>query len=111
LNITEQKVGTVTVMEVVGRMDSANSPKLQDRASAILGEAGSAVLLDLGKVEYISSAGFRSLLILARQSKETKRPFVLCGLTPKVRQLFDLGGFLDLLPVAATREEGIAAAQ
>ena len=111
MNLTEEKVGTVNVIEVAGRVDSANAPKLQERAAAIFTAGGGAVLLDLAKVEYISSAGFRSLLLLARQAKEVKSPFVLCGLTPKVRQLFDLGGFLDLLPVAATREEGIAAAQ
>jgi anti-anti-sigma factor len=111
VNLTEQKVGSVNIIEVAGRVDSANAPKLQERAGAIFASGDGSVLLDLAKVEYISSAGFRSLLLLARQAKETKKPFVLCGLTPKVRQLFDLGGFLDLLPVAATREEGIAAAQ
>jgi stage II sporulation protein AA (anti-sigma F factor antagonist) len=111
MNLNEQTVGSVTIVEVVGRVDSANAPKLQDRAGALLSASGGGVLLDLSKVEYISSAGFRSLLLLARQAGQSKSRFVLCGLTPKVRQLFDLGGFLDVLPIAQTREEGIAAAQ
>src|SRR5258708_2170520 len=72
---------------------------------------GKASVLDLSKVEYISSAGFRVLLLLDRQAGKDERRLVLCGLTPKVRQLFDLGGFLDLFPIAQTQEEAIAAAK
>jgi len=43
-------------------------------------EAGNASLvLDLAKVEYISSAGFRSLLLLARQATQTRCRLVLCA--------------------------------
>jgi anti-anti-sigma factor len=111
LNLNELAVGSVTVVEVVGRLDSANAPKLQERVAALMTAGSASLLLDFAKVDYISSAGFRSLLLLARQATQTKCRFVLCGLTPKVRQLFDLGGFLDILPIATTREEGIAAAQ
>ena len=111
MNLNERNVGEVTVIEIAGRIDSVQSPKLHERVAALVTSGRSAILLDLSKVEYISSAGFRSLLLLARQAGQTGCRFVLCGLRPKVKQLFDLGGFLDLLPIAGTREEGIAAAQ
>jgi hypothetical protein len=34
---------------------------------------------------------------------------VLAGVSGKVRELFDFGGFLDLFPICSTRDEGIAA--
>ena len=111
MNLNEQSIGAVTVVEVAGRLDSANAPKLQERIAALMSAGKASILLDFGKVEYISSAGFRSLLLLARQATQARYRFILCGLTPKVLQLFDLGGFLDLLPIKPTREEGIAAAQ
>jgi hypothetical protein len=36
---------------------------------------------------------------------------VLCGLSPKVRQLFDLGGFIDLFAITATRDDALDAAR
>ena len=111
MNLTEHSVGAVTVIEVAGRMDSANAPKLHERMAKLMSSGSASLLLDLSKVEYISSAGFRVLLLLARQAGQAQCRFVLCGLTAKVRQLFDLGGFLELLPIAQSREEGIAAAQ
>jgi anti-anti-sigma factor len=108
--LSERSVGEVVVVDVGGRIDSTTSPKLHERMGALM-TAGKASVLDLSKVEYISSAGFRVFLLLARQSRQSGRPFVLCALSAKVRQLFDLGGFLDLIPIAQTQEEGIAAAQ
>jgi anti-anti-sigma factor len=111
VTLEEQKAGSVTILEVAGRIDSASSPSLHERVGALIAQGSMPLLLDLGKVEYISSAGFRVLLLLARQAGKAGGRFALCALTPKVKQLFDLGGFLDLLPIANTREEGIAEAQ
>jgi len=111
MNLSERTVDTVTVIEVSGRIDSANSPKLHERAGALVDGGATSMVLDLSKVEYISSAGFRVLLLLGRQAGQGRCRLVLCGLTAKVRQLFDLGGFLDLFPIAPTQEEGIAAAR
>jgi len=108
--LNERSVGEVVVVEVTGRIDSTHAPKLHERIGALM-SAGKASVLDLSKVEYISSAGFRVLLLLARQAGQDGRRLVLCGMTAKLRQLFDLGGFLDLFPIAQTQEEGIAAAQ
>ena len=109
--LKDQAVGEVAVVEVDGRVDSANAPRLQDHVAALMNGGKKSVLLDLGKVEYVSSAGFRAFLLLARQAGEAKCRFALCSLTPKVHRLFDMGGFLDLLPIAQTREEGVAAAK
>jgi stage II sporulation protein AA (anti-sigma F factor antagonist) len=109
--VTDQSVEGVRVVEIAGRIDSPNAPKLQEQLGALLSAGNAPVLIDMGKVEYITSAGFRVLLLLARQAKQSQCRFALCALNPKVKQLFDLGGFLDLLPIAQTREEGIAAAR
>src|SRR5512146_1171989 len=109
MDIKEESRGGATVVEVSGRIDSATAPALQERLSAIMSAAKVNVLLDLGRLDYISSAGFRVLLLAGKRSDENGTRFVLCSVSGKVRQLFDLGGFLDLFTIAATREEGRAA--
>jgi anti-sigma B factor antagonist len=110
MDLKEEKVGSVTVVEVKGRLDSTTSPMLGERLTAILGAAKARVLVDFSQLEYISSAGFRVLLQAAKRADQNTAKLVLCGVSGKVRQLFDLGGFLDLFSIAATREEGITAA-
>lgn len=66
------------------------------------------MVVDLGHLVYISSAGFRSLLIAAKQAKKSGLEFSLCSVEGKVRQLFELGGFLHLFPIHESRENAIA---
>ena len=111
MDLLEEKVGAVTVVAVKGRVDSTTAPALGERLTANLAALKVRVVLDLSRLEYISSAGFRVLLLAAKRADETGSRFVVCGISGKVRQLFDLGGFLDLFTIVGSREEGIAAAQ
>lgn len=110
MDLKEEQVGGVTVVQVKGRLDSTTSPLLGERLTAMLGAAKARVLLDFSQLEYISSAGFRVLLQAAKRADQSAARLVLCGVTGKVRQLFDLGGFLDLFTITGSREEGVAAA-
>jgi anti-anti-sigma factor len=100
----------VTVLDVIGRVDSTTAPTLQERLAVAFAEPRAKVLVDFAKLDYISSAGFRVLLLAAKRAEEAGCRFVLCSVSGKVRQLFELGGFLDLFSIAPTREEGLAAA-
>ena len=108
MDLREEKIEGVTVVGVKGRIDSATAPALGKSLTDNLGALNMRIVLDLSQLEYISSAGFRILLVAARRAEETGSRLVLCGVAGKVKQLFDLGGFLDLFTIAATREEGIA---
>jgi anti-anti-sigma factor len=109
MELREETVGEVTVLEVKGRIDSTTAPALGERLVGALASAQRRLVLDLRLLEYISSAGFRALLLAAKRAEDTGSRLVLCGISGKVRQLFDLGGFLDLFSVAPTRDDAIAA--
>jgi anti-sigma B factor antagonist len=111
VDLREDVAGEITVLEVTGRIDSTTAPVLGERLTGALATPQRRLVLDLRQLEYISSAGFRVLLLAARRAEEAGSRFVLCSISGKVRQLFDLGGFLDLFPISASREEGISAVQ
>ena len=110
MDLREDKVGGVTVVDVTGRIDNATAPVLADRLMASLRGSQVRVVLDLSRLEYIGSAGFRVLLVAAKHAEQTGSRFVLCGITGRISQVFNVGGFLDLFTVAGNRAEGIAAA-
>jgi anti-anti-sigma factor len=110
MDLKEEQSGGVTIVQVRGRIDSTSAPVLGQRLTVTLEEGSARVLVDMSQVDYISSAGFRVLLLAARRAEQTAGKLVLSGVSGKVRQLFDLGGFLDLFAIASTREDGIAAA-
>ena len=108
MDLREDTAGDVLILEVKGRIDSATAPALGERLTALLTGAGRRLVLDLAQLEYISSAGFRVLLLAGKRADAGESRLVLCGVSGKVRQLFDIGGFLDLFSITTSREEGIA---
>ena len=108
MDIQELEAGKVTVIAVSGRIDSTNAVDFGNRLRALYTSPGRRLLLDLQQLEYISSAGFRTLLIALRRATDTGGRLALSGLTSRVRDLFDLGGFLDNFSIKPTREDGIA---
>jgi anti-anti-sigma factor len=108
MRIDEEKREGVLVMAPVGRVDSTTSEDLEKWAQVRLEAGETRLVVDLSGVEYISSAGLRVLLLLAKRLKGPAGGLALCGLTPPVRQVLDLAGFLPLFPLHASREEALA---
>jgi len=70
MEITELNTGQVTVLAINGRIDSSNAIDPGNKLRALYAKPGH-LLLDLQELEYISSAGFRTLLIALRRAAET----------------------------------------
>ena len=71
MELSERKDNDVTVLEVVGRVDSVTAPDLGAKLTSILSTPPRRVLIDFGKLEYISSAGFRVLFLASKQAGES----------------------------------------
>jgi anti-sigma B factor antagonist len=109
VEVNESIDGGVTIIAVKGRLDNVTARALGERLSDALAVPSRRLLIELSQLEYISSAGFRMLLLAAKRAAEADGQIVLAGVSGKVRQLFDLGGFLDLFRICGSRDEGISA--
>ena len=108
MKVREEREGDIVVLEPEGRVDSTTAPVLGERLTAVLTPQGTRLVLDFKSLEYISSAGFRVILLAAKHAEAVGSRRVLCSVKGKVRQLFEIAGFLDLLPLYASREESLA---
>jgi anti-sigma B factor antagonist len=108
MEITEIQSGTVTAVAVKGRIDGATAGPLRDRLSKLIASGLSRLVVDFREVAYISSAGFRTLLIIAKQSEDAAGHLALCGISSEVRRLFEIAAFTDLFLILPSREEAIA---
>lgn len=69
----EQGRVPVTVLKIEGDLDANTYKELQDKASEIIDAGASKLLLDMGDVEYMGSAGFRAIHAIANMlNKEQK---------------------------------------
>jgi anti-anti-sigma factor len=111
MDLREERQDQVTALSVKGRIDSTTAAQFGQKLDSVVADPSGRLVVDFRDLEYISSAGFRVLLVAAKRADEAGSRLVLCGLSSKVRQLFDVGGFLDLFSITATRDEAIAAAR
>jgi hypothetical protein len=65
-------------------------------------------VIQLNGLEYISSAGLRSILMVAKQVKARSGRLILTGLTDEVREVFHLSGFHTILRICDTKEAALA---
>ena len=96
INIASRKEGSATVVQVSGRIDVETAPGFQQACLEVARGAEKLVVLDLGGVQYISSSGLRSLLVIGKELQERGGLLRLANLTATVRQLFEQSRFYSL---------------
>jgi anti-anti-sigma factor len=107
LEIRESREDEILVLELVGRLDTKTSGALEKAVATHLGAGQRRFILDLAGMEYVSSAGLRIFLVLAKKVSGGTGSLALCGLSPQVKEVFDIAGFTRLFTLAATRAEAL----
>jgi anti-anti-sigma factor len=107
-----QKVANVVIVHVDGRVDHSTAPAF---GSMLLphvegcSKEEKKILVDLSKVNYMSSAGLRVLMIAAKGCRKQDGAIVLSGLQPSVREVFNIGRFDMVLDTYTTVRDALAA--
>ncbi len=94
---------------IAGRLDTHTYAELDEALVPVLGDPGvNTLLLDLGGLEYISSAGIRSLF-KARKALATRGGKVLiANPQPQIRKVFDMVKAVPMNEIFASVEEADA---
>lgn len=108
MTIDETRENGAAVVAPVGRVDSTTSERLDQHLTRLLAAGDRRIVVDFAGVEYISSAGLRVMLTLAKRMKDAKGALALCAMGEPVRQVFDLAGFLPLFAIEASRSAAVA---
>jgi anti-anti-sigma factor len=108
LSITESRHGEVCVLSVTGRIDSSNSSKFMGQLGGLISSGTRKILIDLASVIYLTSAAFRALLVANRDIGAKNGQLALCGVIGQVRELFELGGLLNVFTIYPSRDEALS---
>ncbi len=93
-----------TWVQLTGRLDGAGAAIFEKELAAY--EAGTTpVVLDCEGVDFLSSAGIRSLMKLEKKLRARGGHLILAGLMPMVKQSLEISGLLSHFDVAANRTE------
>ena len=87
MDLKDKSVGGVIVAAAPGRIDLSNAEQFQDALLASLGNARTALVLDLSAADLITSGGFRALVIVQKASKTQNKGFAITSLRPLVKEV------------------------
>ena len=107
MKLVEVVTEDVTIVEAHGRLDSTTAKEFGDRLIALVQAGRSSIVVDLQNIVYISSAGFRALLIANRATAERQGKLALCGVIGEVKRLFEIGAFTSEFLICSTQADGI----
>src|SRR6267142_5598689 len=98
----------VSILRVSGYVDTTTSPDLERRLQALLREKRYHLVVDLARVEYISSAGWGIFISEIREIREHGGDLKLAGMIPDVREVFDLLEFENILQAYTDADLAVA---
>lgn len=109
LELQTDPVEGILVISVTGRIDGMNAQAFHQNLDKEIGGSDNPVVLDLEKLSYISSAGLRSILLIAKTLQGRKTKFMLCSLPGPIKEIFEIAGFDKIISVLESRSDAIAA--
>ena len=110
MEIQKKKENETVVVSVKGRLDAVSSPEFEKELAALMAEGESVFVLDFGSLDYISSAGLRSILAATKKLKEKQGKLLLASLKEVVKEVFDISGFSAIIPIHDSVEAALSEA-
>ncbi|MBQ1459069.1 MAG: STAS domain-containing protein [Butyrivibrio sp.] len=95
--INKTRNGDELTVAVEGRLDTTTAPELDDMLKEELGDVKK-LSFDFAKLEYISSAGLRVLLI-SQKAMNKQGSMVIKNVNEEINEIFEVTGFTDILTI------------
>ncbi len=108
MNIIERDENGVTVFALEGRVDTQGAADMDTALEAAVSEGKNKMVLDMAEVNYISSAGLRTLADVVTRNREAGGDLKLVAVNRKVLRVLRIIGFDRFFTLYDTVEEAIA---
>ena len=97
MTINKKQNGTELELALAGRLDTTTAPQLEAELKSSM-DGVTALTLDFEGLEYLSSAGLRTLLA-AQKVMSKQGSMVIRHVNETIMEVFDITGFVDILTI------------
>jgi len=111
MEIVTERIGDIVIVKPKGRFYSGAAVAAEESFAAALCHGVPRLAIDMSELEYISSAGLRVLLKIAKQIQRASGKLVLFGLNRNVREVFSITAFDRILSIQIDQATAVAALQ
>lgn len=107
MEINSSELKRVQLFEVAGRVDSTNASELGAAMDRAADEGRNYIVLDLGGVEYMSSAGLREMVRVLKRVKRSGGDLRIANPSDRVREVLELAGLDTIFEIYSTQVEAV----
>ena len=107
MKVVVQEENGVVVVAPAGRLDATTSQEFEARLSQCIEGGSRKIVLDFADLEYISSAGLRSILTAAKKLKALQGVLSVCSVSGLVREVLSVSGFDGFLAIYDARQQAL----
>lgn len=99
MNITITEEGNTINAVFDGRLDTVAAQQITETVEPLLQNAGRSIILDCGKMPFISSSGLRIFLKIRKEVETKGGNMQLRNVCPEVRQAFKMTKLEDVFDI------------
>ena len=109
MGVNVERHDRALIAKVDGRIDAMNASDFENSMREAIEEGSQAVIVNLASVSYISSAGLRAILLIAKPLSKRGVRFALCSTSRSIREVFEISGFDQIIAMYDSQDEALAA--
>ena len=104
----KKQVNDKLVVYLEGRLDVSVANEIEEELSRLIDlENVQHIVLNMEKVEYMSSSGFRACIATLRKLNAKEGTLKLCNIRPSVKRIFDVIELTSLFDIAETEADAL----
>lgn len=104
--VQEENLGSdCWLVQVDGRLDQSQNSDLEAVLNRLLAAGHPRLIIDLTQTSYINSGGLRCLVTAWRKARQQEGDLFICGLNPRLREVFEMVGFDQVFNIYPTVKE------
>ena len=107
LAISSTHQGDALVVAMDGRIDASSVKNLEERCLEWIEAGEKRLVFDFTSVGYISSAGLRVFLLIAKRLGAVQGSLCLCGMNATLRDVFEISGFSKRFTIVSSVEQAL----
>jgi anti-anti-sigma factor len=89
----------ILIVDMAGRLDSSTSGTSYDKMVGIAKSGAKRIILNLDKLEFVTSAGLRVILTMAKLLQSVRGEMKICNTRAPVREVLESSGFNSLIRI------------
>ena len=109
VTIQTRRLHDVLVVDLSGKLNSSAAGDAGDRIVSIVQGGERSILLNLEKLEYVSSAGLRVIIRGAKLFQANRGELKICNARDSVKDALEISGFYSLLKIYDSEKEALSA--